>query len=118
MPQCDSSETCTQVVWPEPSPADLPSLLFLDSRCLRGLPVLVHEVSRRAVGSSTTPNRTGTRAIAPVHVAFRACLPRRRPDCMFSRLHTHPAYPLSTLRCVPRGSSARLEAKWIATPSL
>src|ERR1039457_1924840 len=25
-------------------------------RCLRGLPVLVHEVSRRAVGSSTTPD--------------------------------------------------------------
>jgi len=30
----------------------------------------------------------------------------------------HPAYPLSTLRCVPHGSSARLEAKWIATPFL
>jgi len=28
----------------------------------------------------------------------------------------HPAYPLSTLRCVPRGSSARLEAERIATP--
>ncbi len=27
----------------------------------------------------------------------------------------HPAYPLSTLRCVPRGSSARLEAERIAT---
>ncbi len=31
-------------------------------------------------------------------------------------LNTHPAYPLSTLRCVPHGSSARLEAEWIATP--
>src|SRR3984893_6892730 len=29
-----------------------------------------------------------------------------------------PAYPLSTLRCFPHGSSARLEAKWIATPFL
>ena len=41
---------------------------------------------------------------------------RRRPDCIFSELNTHPAYPLSTLRCVPRGSSARLEAEWIASP--
>src|SRR4029077_6737054 len=31
---------------------------------------------------------------------------------------SHPAYPLSTLRWVPHGSSARLEAKWIATPFL
>jgi|SRR5215470_12156970 len=30
--------------------------VWLDRRCLRGLPVLVHEVSRRAVGSSTTPD--------------------------------------------------------------
>src|SRR5215470_18165899 len=95
-----------------------PTCRLLGRRYLRGLPVLVHEVSRRAVGSSTTPNRTGTRAIAPVHVAFRACLPRRRPDCMFSRLNSHPAYPLSTLRWVPRGSSARLEAKWFAIPFL
>src|SRR5262249_56159822 len=28
----------------------------------------------------------------------------------------HPAYPLSTLRCVPRGSNARLEAERIAAP--
>ena len=32
----------------------------------------MHEVSRRAVGSSTTPGWMETRAIAPVHVAFRA----------------------------------------------
>ena len=31
---------------------------------------------------------------------------------------SHPAYPLSTLHWVPRGSSARLEAKWFATPFL
>jgi len=31
---------------------------------------------------------------------------------------SHPAYPLSTLRCVPHGSSARLEAKWFAIPFL
>jgi len=27
-----------------------------------------------------------------------------------------PPIPLSTLRCVPRGNSARLGAEWIATP--
>jgi hypothetical protein len=41
-------ETYTRVVRPEPSPADL--LPVIDRRCLRGLPVLVHEVSRRAWG--------------------------------------------------------------------
>jgi len=33
-------------------------------------------------------------------------------------LNTHPAYPLSTPHWVPRGISARLRAKWIATPFL
>src|SRR5450755_2302300 len=37
-----------RAVWPEPSPADLRPKL--NRRCLRGLPVLVHEVSRRAWG--------------------------------------------------------------------
>ena len=31
-------------------------------------------------------------------------------------LDTQPTYPLSTLHCVPRGSSARLEAEQIASP--
>src|SRR5215467_12727438 len=87
-------------------------------RCLRGLPVLVHEVSRRVWGlrlrrteqklalalpfvlPSAHINRVGVRV-----VSFRSSI-------------AHPAYPLSTLHCVPRGSSARLEAKWIATPFL
>ena len=33
-----------------------PTCCRIGLRCLRGLPVLVHEVSRRAVGSSTTPD--------------------------------------------------------------
>src|SRR6266516_832347 len=33
-----------------------PTCCLVGRRCLRGLPVLVHEVSRRAVGSSTTPD--------------------------------------------------------------
>src|SRR5438034_3143166 len=37
-------------------------------------------------------------------------------EIWFSSSIAHPAYPLSTLHCVPHGSSARLEAEWIATP--
>src|SRR5277367_478821 len=114
MPQCDPSQTYTRAVWPEPSPADL--LPWFDRRCLRGLPVLVYEVSRRAWGlrlrrtaqglaltsllmlPSAHVNRVGVR-----FVSFRSSI-------------THPTYPLSTLHCVPRGSSARLEAERIATP--
>src|SRR5207244_3574107 len=37
---------------------------------------------------------TRTRAIAPVHVAFRAFIPRRRPGCKFSQLNCPPRlYP-------------------------
>src|SRR5205809_4282381 len=47
MPLSDSSQTCTRAVQPEPSPAVLPDVR---RRHLRGLPVLVYEVSRRAWG--------------------------------------------------------------------
>src|SRR5882672_12141727 len=106
MPLCDSSGTYMRAVWPEPSPAGL-RLPFSAG---------VSEVSRfscmKFLGVSGVFDYAGlsrTRAIAPVHVAFRAFQGRRRPDCIFSELNTHPAYPLSTLRCVPHGSSARLE---------
>src|ERR1700751_1074870 len=48
MPLSDSSQTYVRAVWPKPSPA----VLRLQScrRRLRGLPVLVHEVSRRVWG--------------------------------------------------------------------
>jgi hypothetical protein len=75
------------------------STISFDHRCLRGLPVLVHEVSRRALGSSTTQDCPGTRAIVPVHVAFRTRQGRRRPDCQFSELnnpaHLSPVYASS-----------------------
>lgn len=71
-----------RAVRPGPSPAVM--WHCCGHRNLRGLPVLVHEVSKRVVGPSTTPDRTGTRVIAPVHVAFRAYSPRPRPGCMFS----------------------------------
>src|SRR5258708_17523218 len=48
MPLSDSSQTYMRAVWPKPSPA----VLRLQTCCRRprGLPVLVHEVSRRAWG--------------------------------------------------------------------
>src|SRR5664279_1131891 len=48
MPLSDSSQTCTRAVPPELSPAVL--WLGCRHRCLRGLPVLVLEVSRRVWG--------------------------------------------------------------------
>ena len=47
MPLSDSSQTYMRAVWPKPSPAVL-RLTFAAG--VSGLPVLVHEVSRRAWG--------------------------------------------------------------------
>src|SRR5215470_12642995 len=111
MPLCDSSQTCMRVAWPKPSPADLrPGLAadasevsrfsgmkFLD--VLWGLRLRRTEQGLALAFLSMLPsahiNRVGVRV-----VYFRSSI-------------AHPAYPLSTLRCVPRGSSARLEAKWV-----
>jgi hypothetical protein len=115
-PQCDSSETCTRAVRPEPLPADLPSVgtagVSEVSRfsCMKFLDVPWGLRPRRteqdlalsllSMLPSAHINRVGVRV-----VCFRGSM-------------SHPAYPLSTLRCVPHGSNARLEAKWIATPFL
>src|ERR1700741_197958 len=41
--------------------------------------------------------------IAPAHVAFRALQGRRRPDCQFSELNTHPTYsPVYASPCTSR----------------
>src|SRR5215472_9672845 len=116
MPQCDPSQTCTRVVWPKPSPADLLS------RWTAG----VSEVSRFScmkflgVPWGLRPRRT-ERELA---LALLSVLPSAHVNRVGVRVvsfrgsMSHPAYPLSTLHCVPRGSSARLEAKWIATPCL
>src|SRR5215470_7448930 len=116
MPQCDSSQTCTRVVRPGPSPADLrlnsTTGVSEVSRfsCMKFLGVpwgLGPRRTEQELALSLPPmlpsahvNRVGVRV-----VSFRGSM-------------SHPAYPLSTLHCVPRGSSARLEAKWIATPFL
>src|SRR5215469_3608703 len=91
---------------------------WLSRRCLRGLPVLVHEVSRRVWGLRLRRTEREL-ALAPSLMLPSANVYRVgvRVVCFRSSI-AHPAYPLSTLRWVPRGSSARLEAKWIATPFL
>jgi hypothetical protein len=114
MPQCDSSETCTRAVWPEPSPAVL-RLTFAAGisevsrfSCMKFLGVFWGlRLRRTEPGLALTSllmlpsahvNRVGVRI-----VSFRSSI-------------AHPTYPLSTLHCVPRGSSARLKAERIATP--
>jgi hypothetical protein len=68
IPPCDSSETYARTVRLLPSPADLlPGLTTGAAEVSR----FVHEVSRRALGSSTTPDQARACAIVPAHVAFR-----------------------------------------------
>ena len=101
MPRCDSSETYTRAVWPEPSPAVL-RLTFAAGisevsrfSCMKFLGVLWGLRLRRT--------ESGTRRIAPVHVAFRTYQLRRRPDCIFSELHTQPTYsPVYASLCTSR----------------
>src|SRR6201997_4165488 len=115
MLQCDSSQTCTRAVRPEPSPADL-------QRFLAG----VSEVSRFSylkfldVPWGLRPRRTAQE----LALALLPMLPSAHINRVGVRVVSfrgsiaHPAYPLSTLRWIPHGSSARLEAKWVATPFL
>src|ERR1039457_1956353 len=79
------------------------SAISFDHGYLRGLPFLVHEVSRRALGSSTTQDCPGTRAIVPVHVAFRNSVRRQHHAYVFSELNTQPTYPLFMLGLTPHG---------------
>ncbi len=115
MPRSDSSGTYTRAVRPEPSPADLSSTRWAAGvsevsrfSCMKFLGVLWGLRPRRteqelalslpSMLPSAHVNRVGVRV-----VSFRGSI-------------AHPVYPLSTLRWVPRGSSARLEAEWIASP--
>ena len=85
-------------------------------RCLRGLPVLVHEVSRRVWGLRLRRTEQGL-ALSPLFMLPSAHINRVgvRVVCFRSSIPT-PPIPLSTLHCVPRGSSARLGAERIASP--
>jgi hypothetical protein len=115
MPLCDSSETYARAVQLLLSPADL----------LPGLTAGVSEVSRfscmKSIGVSGVFDYAGpTRGsrYRPCSCCHSRILKTLASGIIFSELDTQPTYPLSTPHCVPRGSSARLEAKWIATPFL
>ena len=72
----------------------------------------MQEVSRRALGSTTTQDCPGTRAIAPGHVAFRTQLGRRRPNWGgFRSSIPSPPIPLFTLRGVPHGTSCKTRGR-------
>src|SRR4030088_1555015 len=81
---------------PKPSPA---VLLLVGSRRLRGLPVLVHEASRRVWGLRLRRTDQGL-AISPPPCCLPPSQKRRRPDCIFSELNTQPA-------CTPVYASPR-----------
>ena len=54
--------------------------------------------------------------IMSIHLPNERLYRRLASGMIFSELDTHPTYPLSTLRWVPHGSNARLEAERIASP--
>src|SRR5579864_3643874 len=115
MPLSDSSGTCMRAVRPEPSPAVLPPKS--GSRRLRGLPVLVYEVSRRVWGLRLRRTEQelalSSLPILPsahykdvgVRIAsFRSSIdPPRLFPCL--RFVGHLTVP-----------NAKLGAEWIATP--
>src|SRR5215470_3189024 len=113
MPLCVSSETFARAVRLSPLPADL----------LPGLTAGVSEVSRfscmKFIGVSGVFDYAGPSRDSRYRLC--SCCPPRiskrlASGRIFSQLDTHPTYPLSTLRWVPHGSNARLEAERIASP--
>src|SRR5215468_2628682 len=97
MPLCDSSQTYTRAVWPEPSPADL----------LSGSTAGVSEVSRFScmkflgVPWGLRPRRTGWE----LALSLPSILPSAHVNRVGVRVvsfrgsMSHPAHPLSTLHC-------------------
>ena len=114
MPQCDSSEMCMRAVRPEPSPADLLSVWAAG----------VSEVSRfsclKFLGVSGVFDYAGL-TMDSRYRPCSCCLPRMLTASasglyVFAAQLPTPPMPLSTLHCVPHGSSARLGAERIANP--
>jgi hypothetical protein len=100
MPLSDSSQTCTRAVRPEPSPAVL-WLTFAAG---------ISEVSRfscmKFLGVSGVFDYAGP-SRSSRYRSCSCCLPplqeRRRPDCIFSELNTHPTYsPVYASPCTSR----------------
>src|SRR5260370_2125382 len=102
----DSAGTFMRAVRPKPSPA---VLLLVGSRRLRGLPVLVHEASRRVWGLRLRRTEQRLLAISPRSCCLPPTQKRQRPDCIFSKLDTQPtctpvyASP-TTSRCATQNS--------------
>jgi hypothetical protein len=114
MPQCDSSETCTRAVRPKPSPA----VLRLTGTA--GIPEVSRFSCMKFLGVRWGLRlRRTERELA---LTFPFMLPSAHYKDVGVRIASfrssiaHPTYPLSTLHCIPRGSSARLGAERIATP--
>src|SRR5437660_3814881 len=104
MPLSDSSQTCTRAVQPEPSPAVLPDVR---RRHLRGLPVLVYEVSRRAWGLRLRRTNKGSR-----YRHCPCCLPHMLTASasglyIFAAQSPTPPIPLFTLRRAPRDAQRK-----------
>src|SRR5207302_9057234 len=105
MPLSDSSQTCTRAVRPEPSPAVL--RLRFHRRHLRGLPVLVYEVSRRAWGLRLRRTNKGSR-----YRHCPCCLPHMLTASasglyIFAARSPTPPIPLFTLRRAPRDAQRK-----------
>src|SRR6266567_54821 len=111
MPLSDSSQTYMRAVWPKPSPAVL----------RRPFAAGVCEVSRfscmKFLGVSGVfdyagPNdRTGARAIAPVHVAFRHSKSVGVRIASFRSWIPTPPIPLFTLRRAPRDARRKTRGR-------
>jgi hypothetical protein len=97
-----------RVVRPKPSPA---VLLLVGSRRLRGLPVLVHEASRRVWGLRLRRTGAGTCDIALAHIAFRHCKSVGALIASFRSSIPSPPVPLFTLRRTPRGAQRKTRGR-------
>ena len=97
-----------RAVWPKPSPADLRP----------GWAAGVSEVSRfscmKFLGVSGVFDYAGLNRNSRYRPCS-CCLPRitraSASGLQFSELNTHPAYPLSTLRCVPRDAQRKTRGR-------
>src|SRR6267154_3682606 len=98
MPLCDSSETYTRAVWPEPSPAVLRQTFAAG----------ISEVSRFScmkflgvpgVFDYAGPNKDSR--YRPCSCCPSPIFKTVASGMIFSELDTHPTYPLSTLRGLP-----------------
>src|SRR5882724_9881056 len=88
MPLCDSSETCTRAVRPEPSPA------VLRLTCTAGIPEVSRFSCMKFLGVSGVFDYAGpsrNSRLSPLFMLPSAHYQRpRRPACIFSKLDSPP----------------------------